>query len=396
MERNDSAAIIGASAAGLVTARMLAERGIPVTVFERSRTIDPAERSLIVTSRLRDIMGERADGAVATEVRRFELFTDGRTAAVDLRRPDLIIRRHLLIPELARQAEAAGARLCFGSRFVGLRPAPDGISVAIESDARGLTETTVRHVVGADGAFSKVARAAGWPQQPTVPLVQAIVDLPPAVEPHTSLVWFRPEDTPYFYWLIPESESTGALGIIGDDSRNPRRALDAFMKQKGFEAREYQGARIPLYARWIPVRRRVGAGAVYLVGDAAGQVKVSTVGGLVTGFRGAIGVALAIAGGPARRELRGLRRELDIHLLIRKTLHNFGQDDYSRLLDVIDETAAASIGHHDRDQAARVLAKVFMARPRMAGMMLRSFRKRKSFPRYRETAHAPAPAMVGD
>ena len=46
--------------------------------------------------------------------------------------------------------------------------------------------------------------------------------------------------------------------------------------------------------------RRVGAGNVYLVGDAAGQVKVSTVGGTVTGLRGAQAVALAILGQRAR------------------------------------------------------------------------------------------------
>ncbi|HEY7876195.1 MAG TPA: hypothetical protein VIG64_13855, partial [Actinomycetota bacterium] len=265
-------------------------------------------------------------------------------------------------------------------------------TVTIRSED-GVTETNTRNVVGADGAFSRVAKSAGWPQQPTVPLVQAVVDLPRGIAPETSYVWFRPEDTPYFYWLIPETPTRGALGIIGDDTRNPRRLLDGFMEDKGFTPHEYQGARIPLYTQWIPVRRKVGGGTVYLAGDAAGQVKVSTVGGLVTGFRGATGVACAIAGGPARRELRTLRRELDLHLLIRKTLHHFRHEDYSSLLEVIDDTAATSIGHHDRDQAARVLWKVFTARPRLARMMFRSYRQRKSFPRYEPQ---PAPAMVGD
>jgi len=57
---------------------------------------------------------------------------------------------------------------------------------------------------------------------------------------------------------------------------------------------EWQGARIPVYRKWVPVRRQLGNGEVYLVGDAAAQVKVSTVGGIVTGFRGALGVAQAL------------------------------------------------------------------------------------------------------
>ena len=66
------------------------------------------------------------------------------------------------------------------------------------------------------------------------------------------------------------------------------------MEKRGFKPLGYQGAKIPVYDRWTPVERRVGAGRVFLVGDAAGQVKVSTVGGIVTGFRGAIGVSESI------------------------------------------------------------------------------------------------------
>ena len=41
------------------------------------------------------------------------------------------------------------------------------------------------------------------------------------------------------------------------------------------EPLEWQGAQIPVYRKWIPVKRRVGNGDVYLVGDAAAQVKVT-------------------------------------------------------------------------------------------------------------------------
>ena len=75
------------------------------------------------------------------------------------------------------------------------------------------------------------------------------------------------------------------------------------------------------------------------MGDAAAQVKVSTVGGIVTGFRGALGVAEAILNGGASRELRSLRRELDFHLLLRRSLHGFQQSDYSYLVDLLNNPA---------------------------------------------------------
>ena len=127
------------------------------------------------------------------------------------------------------------------------------------------------------------------------------------------------------------------------------------MEKRGFTPLGYQGARIPVYDRWTPVERRVGAGRVFLVGDAAGQVKVSTVGGIVTGFRGAIGVSESIVNGGESRELRLLRRELDLHLLIRKTIHQFKQADYSRLVDLMNDSTRRSLSQYTRDEASRVL-----------------------------------------
>jgi len=134
----------------------------------------------------------------------------------------------------------------------------------------------------------RVARAAGWPPVETVPLMQAIVKLPKDCPPDTTRVWFVPDDTPYFYWLVPESAERGALGIIGEDGRDTKRCIEKFLEKKEMEPLEWQGARIPVYRKWVPVQRSMGKGDVYLVGDAAAQVKVSTIGGIVTGFRGAL------------------------------------------------------------------------------------------------------------
>src|SRR4029077_9149801 len=112
-------------------------------------------------------------------------------------------------------------------------------------------------VVGADGAQSGVARAAGWPRLTTVPLVQALVRLPSGMPSDTVRVWFVPDDTPYFYWLIPESRERGALGLIGTDGQRTRRCLERFMEKRHFKALAFQGARIPVYQRWVPIERRM-------------------------------------------------------------------------------------------------------------------------------------------
>jgi flavin-dependent dehydrogenase len=364
--------VVGGSASGFFTASLLASAGQAVEVLERSEQLDPAKRTLIVTSHMRTLLGEIGERAVVNEIRKFELFTDGRSAQVPLERPDLIIERSRLIGALAEQAQSRGAKISFGRRFVSLESNGGGLQVGTErtSDAR-TEELHADVVVGADGAVSQVAQTAGWPSQTTVPLIQAIVSLPQDLSPDTVRVWFIPDDTPYFYWLIPQSPDRAALGLIGEDGKETRYCLERFMEKRGFTPQGFQGARIPVYNRWRQVERQLGKGRVFLVGDAAGQVKVTTVGGIVTGFRGAVGVTEAILNGGRSRELRSLRRELDLHLLIRRTIHQFKQADYSRLVDLMNASTRRSLSQYTRDEAARVLWHITMSQPRLLLLGLR-------------------------
>lgn len=365
-------AVVGGSAAGLFAASILARKGLPVRVFERIETMEPAARTLIVTHRMRNLLGQAADRSVVNEIRRFELFTDGRAATIALKEPDLIIERRTLIQALAEEAQQAGAAIELGRRFHALHPNGRGLVLEVERCSDGNKEEIhARTVIGGDGASSRVAKAAGWAPLETVPLVQAIVPLPKDMPPNTARVWFIPQDTPYFYWLIPESATTGALGLIGETGADTRLLLERFLEKRRLEPIEFQGARIPLYSRWVPVRRKIGDSFVYLVGDAAGQVKVTTVGGIVTGFRGAIGVTDAILNGGTSRELRTLRRELNLHLLLRRSLHDFQQADYSRLVDLLNDFAKEPLCKYSRDEAWKILWRIGLRQPRLILLALR-------------------------
>ena len=361
--------VVGGSAAGLYTAACIAQGGRAVRVLESKPWLDPAPRTLIVTDHFRRQLNGAAGASILNEIRRFELFTNGRSAVVSLKRPDLIIERSRLIRSLAQEAQEAGASFDFGTRFLGLRPDGSGLHVHVDQDGRR-EEIYADSVVGADGAASRVARSAGWPPVETVPLVQALVKLPKDCPADTTRVWFVPDDTPYFYWLIPESKERGALGVIGERGRDTKRHFDRFLEKKGFEPLEWQGARIPVYRRWVSVQRTLGNGQVFLVGDAAAQVKVSTVGGIVTGFRGARGVADAILR-KGRGELRALRRELATHWLVRRALHHFCQDDYCRLVDMLNDSARESLGEINRDESTRLLWNVVRRQPKLALLGLR-------------------------
>jgi geranylgeranyl diphosphate/geranylgeranyl-bacteriochlorophyllide a reductase len=361
----DAVAVVGGSAAGLFAARLLASRGRSVVVYESAESLRPSARTLIVTSRMRDLLGAPGEASIVNTITRFELFANGRVATVRLERPDFVIERSTLIASLAADAEKAGAQLVFGRRFRHLHTNGSSLALSFQAGRSGVEESlNARTVIGADGAFSRVARSTGWRPQPTVPLVQATVRWPAGEPSDTAKVWFVPDDTPYFFWLIPESPDRGVLGLIGEDGGGAAAALQRFLLKHAIEPIEFQAARVPVYRGWAPAHRRLRGGDVYLVGDAGGHVKVTTIGGIVTGFQAALGVVDKIVSGSGG-ELSRLRRELNAHLLIRRILHRFTQDDYVRMLDVLGPAAHTLLSQYDRDQATKLLLRLCLRSPNL-------------------------------
>ena len=66
-----------------------------------------------------------------------------------------------------------------------------------------------------------------------------------------------------------------------------------------------------------------------------------------------------------------MRRELDLHLLIRKTIHQFKQADYSRLVDLMNDSTRRSLSQYTRDEASRVLWNIALSQPRLLLLALR-------------------------
>ncbi len=366
-------AIIGGSAAGLFTAGLLAEKGVDVRVFEASDRIDPQKRTLIVTDYMRDLLGDICDDVVINRIHRYELFADGRAGTIFLNRPDLVLGRSSLILRLLEKAEEKGAKILTGRRFLDLKPEGKRLNFTLSLNGNGRhAEDSAGVLVGADGALSRVAEKGGWPAQETVPLVQAIVELPEDMSPETTRIWFIPEETPYFYWLIPRSKTHGVVGLIGEDEERTRKALEEFLDKKDMAPLEFQDAMVPLYTGWIPNHRIVGGNDVYLVGDAAGHVKVSTVGGIVTGLRGARAVAEAILNGGSSRKLMALRTELNLHKLVRRVLNRFTQREYISLLGLLTTDTKRTLGRFHRDETSKLLANLILKQPRLLLLGLRA------------------------
>ena len=114
--------IIGGSATGFYTSYLLARQGLNVRLFEATEQINPPPRTLIVTKYMRDMLGPLGDAASINKIHRFELYTDGKSATISLKHPDLTIERSKLIHELATKAQGAGVELITTPTFYPFHP----------------------------------------------------------------------------------------------------------------------------------------------------------------------------------------------------------------------------------------------------------------------------------
>ncbi|MFB0535401.1 MAG: NAD(P)/FAD-dependent oxidoreductase [Anaerolineae bacterium] len=365
-------AIIGASSAGLYAAEQLARAGRRVGVFEQHAELDPACRTLIVTPQLQRLLGYVPDAVVLHRIQVMAMATPGVSVRVELQDPDLIVERCRLAHLLAGRAQKAGAELCYGYRFQGLEPHPGGVALHLRAAGGQAATVVAQTVIGADGLFSEVAAAANIKHPPVVPILQVKVRLPPGWDPAVTQVWFDADETRFFYWLIPESVEKGVVGMVGDDRAETWSLLQSFLDRHGFQPLAYQGAQVAMHHPQLRPWERVGSAPVLLVGDAAGQVKVTTVGGTVSGLWGAAAAVRALLRGtPYAHELRPLKRELDLHWFIRLLLDRLDNPGYDRLVSSVTPAVQQFLSRRNRDEMAGAFWKLLLLQPRLLVLGLR-------------------------
>jgi len=371
----DPVVVVGAAGAGLFAAYLLAREGVPVHVYERTENLQPKPRTLIVTPEMERVLGFSAGHAVLNRVHTLELVAGDRSVPIKLDEPDLIIERANLVQLLAHKAEQAGAQLHMGSTFE--RFETDGRTTWARFRRRGtdrVDQVAAGAVIGADGVRSQVARCMGYPAQPTVTVIQAQVRLPQCADPGVGKVWFAPRETPYFYWLCPESSESATVGLVDVTQRDARPKLDRFLSRHHFEPLGYQGALVPLFQPSVSPVRRLGKTNILMLGDAAGQVKVTTVGGTVSGLLAAHAAARSLAKDTSyTRELRGVDRELRLHWAIRKVMSHMRDQEYDLVLHLLSGKVARLLEIHNRDRLVPSIWPIMTAEPRLSLLMAQVF-----------------------
>lgn len=224
-----------------------------------------------------------------------------------------VCNRSGLDATLASNAESEGAMFRYGERVRG--------------------EYLSNNVIGADGPASSVSMNFSMGQIPRyAATLQATVPYR-SPDPHMVEVFLSSQLFPgMFGWIIPHDEYNAEIGVGVEAPNNVISAWEAMLKMKGVPWTRPRGWRIPLAVRPVTSVRR-GKYSVLLVGDAAGQVKATTGGGVIFG-----GNCAALAGrfalSPERYELEWRLRfgtDLYIHRAINSYLSSLSDEGIAAL-----------------------------------------------------------------
>ena len=367
--------IIGASTPGLFTAYLLAKGGAEVEVYERMHTLGWPPRTIIVTSKLNEILEFIPEEAIINKINYLELFSKSSSARVALSCPDLVIERRKLIELLACLAETAGAKIILRHQFEGLVRCGKKVVVGLKDlETKEERQIPADILVGADGTLSTVSRAVSRNGHRLAALIQARVHIPYAGRNDTCKVWFVSNQTKYFYWLIPESNEAAAVGLIAEDAHRAKASLMGFLQERQLQPLEFQSALVPMHRFEFRGNILDPNGNIFIVGDAAGQVKITTVGGVVTGLYGARALASAILNGKNYHgELRKLKLELNLHLLVRHILNRFNNENYDELIQMLEGGLKEVLEGWTRDELSHSFWRLIWKEPRLITLGAKAF-----------------------
>ena len=279
---NFDVVIAGGSVAGLLCAREIAAKGFSVLVIEEDYEIGTPEHcgGLVSIAGLEELGIIPFRKTFDHMIESAEITApNGNSFTINSKNQKVVeISRRELDKQIAFQAQKNGAVIKVRTSFqeitdTGIRTNDEVIDCKIFVDARGVSSLIHKDRTGILSS-AQYEIYADWIKKGKVEVI------------------FDQEKYPgFFAWIIPSSESKGKVGVAGRGI-NVSETLDKILEEKG----NYSTIRKIFAPIWIkgPITKFV-EGKTVTVGDAAGQAKPTTAGGIFTSGMGGVYAGQAIS-----------------------------------------------------------------------------------------------------
>ncbi|MBN2112274.1 NAD(P)/FAD-dependent oxidoreductase [Candidatus Woesearchaeota archaeon] len=342
--------VIGAGPSGCYSAYLLSKAGERVSVFEEHKEIgNPVQCTGIVTSSINSIV-KPPKSCITNRVAKARIFSRKNFVDIKLRNENIILDRERFDSYLAEKAVDAGAKIYTDHKFIG----NEGKNV-ITSKKTSKSEI----IIGADGPLSRVAKVNNMLKKREYWFgFQARARLD-----NDNIVEFYP-NIGTFGWVVPENRETVRIGILGKE--NAKTVFENFLKKKIPKNKiiGYQTGIVPVYNPGQQTRKN----HIYLVGDAAGQVKATTGGGIIQSLTAAEALADSIINKKdyEKEWRKRLGKDLWLHLKMRKMMDKFSESDWQYLIELFSKKKNNMIlQKHDRDYPMNFMLKLLISEPRL-------------------------------
>lgn len=278
--------VVGGGPAGSYVAYELASSGYDVAVFEeKSSSGHNVCCTGIISTECFHSLNPGTD-VILNKVNSARFFSpSGRCLRVETENVQAyVVDRLLLDRELASKAQSQGAQYFFSSPVIDIVPGKDSVQTeTLRSGAREIFNA--RAVILASGFRPKLPRKLGLGNIKSF-LVGAQTEIE-AKDMSELEVYFGHEIGPgSFAWLVPTSEGRAYVGLLA--TSQAKLHLQKFLRSL-FDRRRIGSQEARIEQKVIPLGTlaRSYGDRILVVGDAAGQVKPTTGGGIYFGHLGA-------------------------------------------------------------------------------------------------------------
>ncbi len=352
--------IIGAGPAGLYTAYLLSKAGKEVNVFEEHKEIGkPIQCTGITTSHIKNLIPLKKEFMI-NKVGVARVISKNSLIDFNLKQKNIIIDRNRFDKYLAKLAREQGANIFTQHKFIRKRK-----NTILVKDTKKNKIIKIKNtiLIGADGPLSSVSRILNKKPKILIGIQARVINKPEKNVFETYLGSISPG---FFAWSVPEDNKISRVGLA------TRKETNAFFKQllkrKNITKEdiiEYQAGLIPIYNPKIKIQNNKKS--LFLVGDAATQVKATTGGGIIPAIISAKVLSdCIIKKKDYQKEFKKeIGKDLWVSLKIRKVLDRMNDNDLDYLIKLCKKKdVKALIEEFDREFPSKYIIKILLIEPK--------------------------------